>query len=156
MFLSVTKTADVLRNKTRECFFSPNIFILSLQKKEREGMQLRIGILRCEFERQKKALAKEMDVLQKERAQLQKKGSYIYPKVTLATDILCVHVSHSTHVSPEFYDCSSFLPSFLFCSFTLCKKAASYLAVHPIFNALPSHAEVANCDVRHLDDRQII
>ncbi|KAA0704068.1 UV radiation resistance-associated gene protein p63 [Triplophysa tibetana] len=43
------------------------------KKKEREGMQLRIDILRCEFERQKKALAKEMDVLQKERAQLQKK-----------------------------------------------------------------------------------
>ncbi|XP_057177467.1 UV radiation resistance-associated gene protein [Triplophysa rosa] len=43
------------------------------KKKEREGMQLRIGILRCELERQKKALAKEMDVLQKERAQLQKK-----------------------------------------------------------------------------------
>lgn len=43
------------------------------KKKERECMQLRIGTLRCEMERQKKALAREMDVLQKERAQLQKK-----------------------------------------------------------------------------------
>ncbi|XP_005172712.1 UV radiation resistance-associated gene protein isoform X1 [Danio rerio] len=43
------------------------------KKKERECMQLRIGILRCELERQKKALTREMDVMQKERAQLIKK-----------------------------------------------------------------------------------
>uniref|UniRef100_A0A8C1CR01 UV radiation resistance associated gene n=1 Tax=Cyprinus carpio carpio TaxID=630221 RepID=A0A8C1CR01_CYPCA len=43
------------------------------KKKERECMQLRIGILRCELERQRKALAREMDMMQKERVQLVKK-----------------------------------------------------------------------------------
>uniref|UniRef100_A0A671NCU2 UV radiation resistance-associated gene protein-like n=1 Tax=Sinocyclocheilus anshuiensis TaxID=1608454 RepID=A0A671NCU2_9TELE len=43
------------------------------KKKERECMQLRIGILRCELERQRKALARELDMMQKERAQLVKK-----------------------------------------------------------------------------------
>uniref|UniRef100_A0A672NWJ0 UV radiation resistance-associated gene protein-like n=1 Tax=Sinocyclocheilus grahami TaxID=75366 RepID=A0A672NWJ0_SINGR len=42
-------------------------------KKERECMQLRIGILRCELERQRKALGREMDLMQKERVQLVKK-----------------------------------------------------------------------------------
>uniref|UniRef100_A0A8C1VIC0 C2 domain-containing protein n=1 Tax=Cyprinus carpio TaxID=7962 RepID=A0A8C1VIC0_CYPCA len=41
------------------------------KKKERECMQLRIGILRCELERQRKALAREMDMMQKERVQLE-------------------------------------------------------------------------------------
>ncbi|XP_066514833.1 UV radiation resistance-associated gene protein-like [Hoplias malabaricus] len=36
-------------------------------------MQLRIGVLRSELERQRKALVREMDTLQKERVQLQKK-----------------------------------------------------------------------------------
>ncbi|XP_052463979.1 UV radiation resistance-associated gene protein isoform X3 [Carassius gibelio] len=44
------------------------------KKKERECMQLRIGILRCELERQRKALTREMDMMQKERTQLVKKG----------------------------------------------------------------------------------
>uniref|UniRef100_A0A672LTS6 UV radiation resistance-associated gene protein-like n=1 Tax=Sinocyclocheilus grahami TaxID=75366 RepID=A0A672LTS6_SINGR len=43
------------------------------KKKERECMHLRIGILRCELERQRKALARELDMMQKERAQLVKK-----------------------------------------------------------------------------------
>ncbi|TRZ00543.1 hypothetical protein DNTS_014626 [Danionella cerebrum] len=43
------------------------------QKKERECMQLRIGILRCELDRQRKALSREVDMMQKERAQLVKK-----------------------------------------------------------------------------------
>ncbi|XP_076875570.1 UV radiation resistance-associated gene protein [Brachyhypopomus gauderio] len=43
------------------------------QKKERESMQLRLGALRSELERQKKALVKEMDALQKERGHLQRK-----------------------------------------------------------------------------------
>uniref|UniRef100_A0A8C1GPQ7 C2 domain-containing protein n=1 Tax=Cyprinus carpio TaxID=7962 RepID=A0A8C1GPQ7_CYPCA len=47
------------------------------KKKERECMQLRIGILRCELERQRKALAREMDMMQKERVQLVKKGNQI-------------------------------------------------------------------------------
>ncbi|KAI4873898.1 hypothetical protein NFI96_030907, partial [Prochilodus magdalenae] len=42
-------------------------------KKERECMQLRIGVLRSELERQRKALAREKDTLQKERVQLQRK-----------------------------------------------------------------------------------
>ncbi|MFT7818657.1 UV radiation resistance-associated gene protein [Arapaima gigas] len=43
------------------------------RKKERECMQLRIGVLRSELERQKKALAREMDMLQKEKVLLQRK-----------------------------------------------------------------------------------
>ena len=37
-------------------------------------MQLRIGVLRSELERQRKALGREIEQRQKERAQLQKKG----------------------------------------------------------------------------------
>uniref|UniRef100_A0A4W5NJR1 UV radiation resistance associated gene n=1 Tax=Hucho hucho TaxID=62062 RepID=A0A4W5NJR1_9TELE len=43
------------------------------RKKERECMQLRLGTLRSELERQRKALARETDLRQKERALLQKK-----------------------------------------------------------------------------------
>ncbi|XP_071374803.1 UV radiation resistance-associated gene protein isoform X3 [Centroberyx affinis] len=43
------------------------------RKKERECMQLRIGVLRSELDRQRKALGREIDLRQKERAQLQKK-----------------------------------------------------------------------------------
>lgn len=43
------------------------------RKKERECMQLRIGVLRSEVNRQRKALIRENDVLQKERTLLQKK-----------------------------------------------------------------------------------
>uniref|UniRef100_A0A674AAH0 UV radiation resistance associated gene n=1 Tax=Salmo trutta TaxID=8032 RepID=A0A674AAH0_SALTR len=44
------------------------------RKKERECMQLRLGMLRGELERQRKVLGRETDLRQKERAQLQKKG----------------------------------------------------------------------------------
>lgn len=44
------------------------------RKKERECMQLRLAVLRSELERQTKALGRETDLRQKERAQLQKKG----------------------------------------------------------------------------------
>lgn len=37
-------------------------------------MQLRIAVLRSELQRQRKALGREIDLRQKERAQLQKKG----------------------------------------------------------------------------------
>ncbi|XP_047462682.1 UV radiation resistance-associated gene protein isoform X2 [Mugil cephalus] len=43
------------------------------RKKERECMQLRIAVLRSELLRQRKALGREIDLRQKERAQLQKK-----------------------------------------------------------------------------------
>ncbi|XP_038123065.1 UV radiation resistance-associated gene protein [Cyprinodon tularosa] len=43
------------------------------RKKERECMQLRIAVLRSELQRQKKALGRETDIRQKERARLQKK-----------------------------------------------------------------------------------
>ncbi|XP_076024867.1 UV radiation resistance-associated gene protein isoform X1 [Genypterus blacodes] len=43
------------------------------RKKERECMQLRIAVLRSELERQRKALGREIDLRQKERALLQKK-----------------------------------------------------------------------------------
>uniref|UniRef100_A0A3Q0R3V0 UV radiation resistance associated gene n=1 Tax=Amphilophus citrinellus TaxID=61819 RepID=A0A3Q0R3V0_AMPCI len=43
------------------------------RKKERECMQLRIAVLHSELERQRKALGRERDLRQKERAQLQKK-----------------------------------------------------------------------------------
>ncbi|XP_034168757.2 LOW QUALITY PROTEIN: UV radiation resistance-associated gene protein [Pangasianodon hypophthalmus] len=43
------------------------------RKKERECMQLRIGVLRSEVERQRKALLRERETLQKERVLLQKK-----------------------------------------------------------------------------------
>uniref|UniRef100_A0A8C7RCL8 UV radiation resistance associated gene n=1 Tax=Oncorhynchus mykiss TaxID=8022 RepID=A0A8C7RCL8_ONCMY len=42
-------------------------------KKERECMQLRLGTLRSELERQRKALGRETDLRQKEKAVLQKK-----------------------------------------------------------------------------------
>uniref|UniRef100_A0A672H8T2 C2 domain-containing protein n=1 Tax=Salarias fasciatus TaxID=181472 RepID=A0A672H8T2_SALFA len=44
------------------------------RKKERECMQLRIAVLRSELQRQRKALGREIDLRQKERAQLQKKA----------------------------------------------------------------------------------
>uniref|UniRef100_A0AAQ5XB61 C2 domain-containing protein n=1 Tax=Amphiprion ocellaris TaxID=80972 RepID=A0AAQ5XB61_AMPOC len=47
------------------------------RKKERECMQLRIAVLRSELQRQRKALGREIDLRQKERAQLQKKGKLI-------------------------------------------------------------------------------
>lgn len=37
-------------------------------------MQLRIAVLRSELQRQRKALGREIDLRQKERSQLQKKG----------------------------------------------------------------------------------
>ncbi|XP_041864636.1 UV radiation resistance-associated gene protein [Melanotaenia boesemani] len=43
------------------------------RKKERECMQLRIAVLCSELQRQRKALGREIDLQQKERAQLQKK-----------------------------------------------------------------------------------
>ncbi|KAJ8276582.1 hypothetical protein COCON_G00083340 [Conger conger] len=43
------------------------------RKKERECMRLRIGVLRSELERQRKALCREVDTQQKEKAQLQGK-----------------------------------------------------------------------------------
>uniref|UniRef100_A0A8D2ZHW3 UV radiation resistance associated gene n=1 Tax=Scophthalmus maximus TaxID=52904 RepID=A0A8D2ZHW3_SCOMX len=43
------------------------------RKKERECMQLRRAVLRSELQRQRKALGREIDLRQKERAQLQKK-----------------------------------------------------------------------------------
>uniref|UniRef100_A0A3P9KYB0 UV radiation resistance associated gene n=1 Tax=Oryzias latipes TaxID=8090 RepID=A0A3P9KYB0_ORYLA len=43
------------------------------RKKERECMQLHIAVLRCELQRQRKALAREIDIRQKDRLQLQKK-----------------------------------------------------------------------------------
>lgn len=45
------------------------------QKKERECMLLRIAMMRHELQRQRKALSKEIDLRQKERMQLQKKGN---------------------------------------------------------------------------------
>lgn len=44
------------------------------QKKEREAMLLRIAMMRSELQRQRKALSREMDLRQKERTQLQRKG----------------------------------------------------------------------------------
>ncbi|KAI3373415.1 hypothetical protein L3Q82_022021 [Scortum barcoo] len=44
------------------------------EERERECMQLRIAVLRSELQRQRKALGREIDLRQKERAQLQKKG----------------------------------------------------------------------------------
>lgn len=50
-------------------------------------MQLRIGILRCELERQRKALAREMDMMQKERVQLVKKGNQIHHTIQVTRDL---------------------------------------------------------------------
>ncbi|KAA8586469.1 hypothetical protein FQN60_000305, partial [Etheostoma spectabile] len=54
------------------------------RKKERECMQLRIAVLRSELQRQRKALGREIDLRQKDNAQLQKKGKangylFFYP-----------------------------------------------------------------------------
>uniref|UniRef100_A0A3Q3L9U3 UV radiation resistance associated gene n=1 Tax=Mastacembelus armatus TaxID=205130 RepID=A0A3Q3L9U3_9TELE len=45
------------------------------RKKERECMQLRIAVLRSELQRQRKALGREIDLQQKDKVQLQKKGN---------------------------------------------------------------------------------
>lgn len=55
-------------------FFVCSLFVFFVQKKERECKQLRIAVLCSELQRQKKALGREIDVRQKERAHLQKKG----------------------------------------------------------------------------------
>uniref|UniRef100_A0A8C7TRZ7 UV radiation resistance associated gene n=1 Tax=Oncorhynchus mykiss TaxID=8022 RepID=A0A8C7TRZ7_ONCMY len=64
------------------------------RKKERECMQMRLGMLRGELERQRKVLGRETDLRQKERAQLQKKGKgYLDKPVSLtesSSDCLCV------------------------------------------------------------------
>ncbi|XP_056911606.1 UV radiation resistance-associated gene protein isoform X3 [Takifugu flavidus] len=44
------------------------------RKKEREAMLLRIAMMRSELQRQRKALGREMELRQKERTQLQRKG----------------------------------------------------------------------------------
>lgn len=44
------------------------------QKKERECMLLRIAMMQHELQRQRKALSREIDLRQKERTQLQRKG----------------------------------------------------------------------------------
>uniref|UniRef100_A0A3Q2Y0D6 UV radiation resistance associated gene n=1 Tax=Hippocampus comes TaxID=109280 RepID=A0A3Q2Y0D6_HIPCM len=46
----------------------------TVRKKERECMQLRLAVLHSELQRQRKALGREIDVRQKDMAQLQKKG----------------------------------------------------------------------------------
>lgn len=48
------------------------------QKKERECMLLRIAMMRNELQRQRKALSREIDLRQKERTQLQRKGKSIH------------------------------------------------------------------------------
>uniref|UniRef100_A0A8C7FCA5 UV radiation resistance associated gene n=1 Tax=Oncorhynchus kisutch TaxID=8019 RepID=A0A8C7FCA5_ONCKI len=64
------------------------------RKKVRECMQMRLGMLRGELERQRKVLGRETDLRQKERAQLQKKGKgYLDKAVSLtesSSDCLCV------------------------------------------------------------------
>lgn len=50
-------------------------------------MQPCIGILRCELERQRKALAREMDMMQKERVQLVKKGNQIHQTIQVMRDL---------------------------------------------------------------------
>ncbi|XP_051903787.1 UV radiation resistance-associated gene protein [Hippocampus zosterae] len=46
----------------------------TVRKKERECMQLRLAVLHSELQRQRKALGREIDLRQKDMAQLQKKG----------------------------------------------------------------------------------
>ncbi|XP_077403150.1 UV radiation resistance-associated gene protein isoform X2 [Vanacampus margaritifer] len=46
----------------------------TVRKKERECMQLRLAVLHSELQRQRKALGREIDVRQKDTAQLQKKA----------------------------------------------------------------------------------
>lgn len=50
-------------------------------------MQLHIGILRSELERQRKALTREMDLMQKESTQLVKKGNQIQQTIQLMRDL---------------------------------------------------------------------
>lgn len=45
-----------------------------MKKKERECMLLRIAMMQNELQRQRKALSREIDLRQKERTQLQRKG----------------------------------------------------------------------------------
>uniref|UniRef100_A0A8C1VLG1 C2 domain-containing protein n=1 Tax=Cyprinus carpio TaxID=7962 RepID=A0A8C1VLG1_CYPCA len=75
-------SSNLLIHQSSNSLISLGFFILHMfasggpelcQKLLQECMQLRIGILRCELERQRKALAREMDMMQKERVQLVKK-----------------------------------------------------------------------------------
>lgn len=72
---------------------------LFLQKKERECMQLHIGILRSELERQRKALTREMDLMQKESAQLVKKGNQIHQ----TTQLICPTLVKKTSPYVSFF-----------------------------------------------------
>jgi len=53
-------------------------------------MQLRIAVLRSELQRQRKALGREIDLRQKERAQLQKKGKATGAQTTPGTTSVTV------------------------------------------------------------------
>lgn len=55
-------------------------------------MQLRIAVLRSELQRQRKALGREIDLRQKDRAQLQKKGKSQW-----------MHIQNSCTPSYNFY-----------------------------------------------------
>lgn len=63
-----------LQKVDRTVIFSIFSSVCCEQKKEQECMQLRIAVLRSELQRQKKALGREIDLRQKERSQLRKKG----------------------------------------------------------------------------------
>lgn len=74
MNLEVFLRAANLQKVDRTVIFSIFSSVYCEQKKERECMQLRIAVLRSELQRQRKALGREIDLRQKERSQLQKKG----------------------------------------------------------------------------------
>lgn len=71
-FFFISYCAAVLQQNNP--FYSLVYSLYCEQKKERECMQLRLAVLRCELQRQRKALGREIDLQQKEKSQLQKKG----------------------------------------------------------------------------------
>lgn len=74
MNLKVFLRGANLQKADRTVIFSIFSSVCCEQKKERECMQLRIAVLRSELQRQRKALGREIDLRQKERSQLRKKG----------------------------------------------------------------------------------
>ncbi|XP_077361513.1 UV radiation resistance-associated gene protein isoform X2 [Festucalex cinctus] len=67
----------------------------TVRKKERECMQLRLAVLHSELQRQRKALGREIDVRQKDVAQLQKKAEvYSTQHESLKAEKECLTMLH--------------------------------------------------------------
>uniref|UniRef100_A0A8C8J6W4 C2 domain-containing protein n=1 Tax=Oncorhynchus tshawytscha TaxID=74940 RepID=A0A8C8J6W4_ONCTS len=73
------------------------------RKKVRECMQMRLGMLRGELERQRKVLGRETDLRQKERAQLQKKVLPLFSSSSVT--VLFVLLTKAVSLTESSSDC---------------------------------------------------